>query len=345
MAEVIVGQAVTQPALSDPTTPLNEHQAVEYLGSVIEEQIQKSEKPRDDSGKFTKAEAKTEEAKPETEATEESAKAEEETPALEEEQPEIKPEPRRFKLNYKGEEKEIEEQEAIELAQKGYDYTQKTQALAKEREELAAKVKAETEAAYKKYQEQLEVHKRAVLGLADPEAMNADLDKLSLEDPAKALQLMLKRQKIIGAVQGIHAEQQRIAQQAEAEAQASKQKQLAEALEVIQRDIPGWGQELYGKILKTATDVGFSQQEANAITDPKVVKLLNDARQWREYVAAKPKTVDKRVAAVPKVQKPGTSEKASPGDKVKVGMEKLSKSGNRDDAVSVVEEMIRLGRL
>lgn len=320
---------------------MNAAEAVAHLSSVIEDEIQKIEKPRDDSGKFAKT--KTEEAQPEKEATEETAAAAE--PALEEEQPEITPEPRRFKLKYKGEDKEVDEAEAVELAQKGYDYTQKSQALAKEREELSAKVKAETEAAYKKYQDQLEVHKRAVLGLADPEAMNADLDKLSMEDPARALQLMLKRQKIIGAVQGIHAEQQRIAQQADAEAQASKQKQTAESLEIIQRDIPGWNSDLYGKLLKTAVDLGYSQQEANAITDPKVVKLLNKARQWDELQSAKPKTVDKRVAAVPKVQKPGTSERAAPSDKLKAGMDRLTKSGSRDDAVNVVEEMLRLGKL
>ena len=191
----------------------------------------------------------------------------------------------------------------------------------------------------------MELHKQAVLRLADPEALTADLNKLSMEDPARAQQLFFKKLQIQNTLQGIANEQQRIAQQKQMEEQAAKGKQVADALEVIQRDIPGWGQELYGKLLKTATDVGFSQQEANAITDPKVVKLLNEARQWREYVAAKPKTVDKRVAAVPKVQKPGSAEKAAPSDKVKVGMEKLSKSGSRDDAISVVEEMLRSGRL
>lgn len=307
--------------------------------------IQQEENPtqvRDEKGKFAKPEAKTEEAQPEKEATEE--KAEETT--TEEEQVEAQPEPRKLKLKYKGEDKEVDEAEAVELAQKGYDYTQKSQALAKEREELSAKVKADTEAAVKQYETQLEVHKQAVLKLADPEALTADLNKLSLEDPAKAQQLFFKRLQIQQTLQGIHAEQQRIAQARADEAQATKTKKISESLETIQREIPQWNQDVYGKILKTAVDSGATQQEANAITDPWQIKVLNKARQWDELQAAKPKTVDKRVAAVPKVTKPGTAEKTSPNaDKFKDSVSRLNKTGDRNAAVDVVRQMIESGRI
>lgn len=338
--EAVPGQAITQPALSDPSRVINPHEAVEYMSSVIEEEFQKSEKPRDETGKFTKAETKTEEAKPEKEAPKEEVKAEEAKP--EEEQPE--PEPRRFKLKYKGEELEKDESEVLTLAQQGFDYTQKTQELAKQREELPVRIKTEVEARTKAYEQQLETYKQAVLKMADPDVVNADLNKLSMEDPARALQLMVKRQHLQQALHGIATEQARIAQQRDTEATQAKQKEISESLEVIQRDIPGWSGELYGKLLKTATDFGYTKEEANAITDPKVVKLLNEARQWREYKSAKP-TVDKRVAAIPKVVKPGSAEKPAQSDRVKEGMDKLSKSGSRDDAVSVVEEMLRLGKI
>ena len=93
-------------------------------------------------------------------------------------------------------------------------------------------------------------------------------------------------------------------------------------------------------------ETGFTQQEANAITDPKVVKLLNEARQWREYVAAKPKTVDKRIALVLKVQKPGTMEKTDPKtSKLEAGMARLAKSGTRVDAQDYVLGLIEAGKL
>lgn len=338
MAEAQV-QAETQ------TGALNPHEAVAAISQMIEREAT-PQTPRDDKGKFTKAEAKTEAATP-TEATEEPAKPEVEAAPPADEQVEIQPEPRRFKLKYKGEELEKEESEVVSLAQQGFDYTQKSQALAKEREELGQKIKTETEAAQKRYEQQLELHRQAVLKLADPEAMSANLDKLSQEDPARALQLMIKRNQIHQTLGAIAQEQQRIAQQREAETLTAKQRQVQEALEVIQREIPDWGAEKYGKILKTATSNGFTQEEANAITDPKVVKLLDKVRQYDEIVAAKPKTVDKRVAQVPKVTKPGTAqEKPNPNaERFQKSMDRLSKTGNKDDAVDMVRQMLESGRL
>lgn len=331
------GQAETQPVLE----VMNANQAVEHLSNFIQEEEKKIETPRDEKGKYTKPEVKTEEAKPETEATEEKA---EETES-EEEQIEIQPEPRRFKLKYKGEEMEKDETEVISLAQQGFDYTQKSQALAKEREEIQGRLKSEVEAKQNAYLQQLEVHKTALSKIAGVKTM-AEIEQLARTDPATAQQEFLRAISINQTVAQIEAEQAKIHNQRQTEAQESVQKQAREAVERLQERIPGWNQDLYGKILKGAVDgYGFKQQEVNNITDHRAIEVLNDALKWREYQSAKPKTVDKRVAAVPKVTKPGTSEKSAPIDKVKAGMDRLSKSGSRDDAVSVVEEMIRLGKI
>lgn len=336
------GQAETQP-LPDQ---MSENEVVGILAKAIEaEESPPVEKPRDEKGKFTKkeAEAKTEEAKPEEEATEESA--EEAEPEVKEE--EAQPEPRRLKLKYKGEEKELLEPEVIELAQKGYDYTQKSQALAKEREEISVKVKAETEAARKAYEQQLETQRQLVLKLADQEALTANLAQIAMEDPAKALQLQLRRQQIAETYQAVVAEQQKLTQQREAEARESFQKQAREAVEKLQERIPNWNNDLYSKILGHAvSNYGFKQEEVNAITDHRAIEVLNDARQWREYLAAKPKTVEKRVAAVPKVQKPGSAEKPSANaDRLKDTRAKLEKTGTREAAQEHFLALIEAGRL
>lgn len=342
MAEAVQGQEATQP-LPDS---LNEYEAVGILSKVIDaEENPQPEKPRDEKGKFTKkeAEAPTDEAQPETEAAEESA--EEAEPEVQEEEaqpPQWKP-----KLKYKGEEKEVSPEEAIELAQKGYDYTQKMQQLAKEREEISAKVKSEQEAARKQYEQQLEIQRQLVLKLADQEALNANLAQVAMEDPAKALQLQLRRQQISETYQAVVAEQQKIAQQREAEGRESYQKQAREAVEKLQERIPNWNNELYSKILGHAvSNYGFKQEEVNAITDHRAIEVLNDARQWREYLAAKPKTVDKRVAAVPKVQKPGTAEKPNANaDRLKDTRAKLEKTGSREAAQEHFLALIEAGRL
>jgi hypothetical protein len=298
------------------------------------------DKPRDEKGRF----AGTPEAKPEAEATPETeAPAEEEqTAAPAEEEPKIEPEPRRFKLKYKGEELEKEEIEVIELAQKGFDYTQKSQALAKEREELSLKVKEQVEPKLKEYETQLENYKQVVLKLADPEALSADLNKLALEDPARAQQLFFKRIEIQNTLQTIEKEQAKIAQERAKESQDGIRKQASEAVEILKTDIPNWGDELYGKILKSGVEAyGFRPEEVNAITDHRAIKVLHDAMQYRALKSAKP-SVEKRAAALaPKVVKPGTAEKPdAKEDKWKQGMAKFKKSGRLEDAVPLAMKII-----
>lgn len=329
------GQGNTQPFGSDD-------EAAQAALAILQKDPEfASEKPRDEAGKFKANEVKTETATPETEAAE--VKTEE--PQTEEEQQTATPEPRKLKLKYKGEELEKDESEVIDLAQKGYDYHRNIQAIQKEREEIATKIKAEIDAKSKHYEDQLEIHKQAVLKLADREALNADLNKLAESDPARAQQLFFKRLEINQALQGIAAEQQRIHAQRNEEQRTNYQKQVREAQETLQSDIPGWGQELYGKVLKTGEEYGFKKEEVNAITDPRAIKVLNDARQWRELKAAKPSTVDKKVASVPKVVKPGTAEKSDPNaDKWKQGMDALKKSGGKDDRAAAALAMRILER-
>lgn len=342
MAEAVQGQEATQP-LPDSLT---EGEVVGILARAIEaEETPPAEKPRDEKGKFKKQEpeAQTEEAKPEEEAAAEQA--EETDPEVQEE--EAQPEPRKLKLKYKGEEKEFLEPEVIELAQKGYDYTQKSQQLAKEREEVALKVKAETEAARKAYEQQLETQRQLVLKLADQEALTANLAQVAMEDPAKALQLQLRRQQIAETYHAVVAEQQKLTQQREAEARESFQKQAREAVERLQERIPNWNNDLYGKILKTAVDhYGFKQEEANAITDHRAIEVLNDARQWREYQAAPKKVSEKKVPPVaPKVQKPGSAESKPKADRLKETRANLEKTGTREAAQEHFLALIEAGRL
>lgn len=336
------GQAETQPV----PEVMNPFEAVGHMAAFLEREEaearpkeESKETPRNEKGQFAKEEPKADKAEAPAEETPEA-------PAPEEPTQEAQPETRRFKLKYKGEELEKEEPEVIELAQKGFDYTQKSQALAKEREEAQAKIKAEQEAARKAYEQQLEVYRQSVLRVVDPEVLNADLGKIAAEDPARAQQLFFKRQQIAETLQAVQVEQQRLANERSAKAQEELQKQVKESWEALETDIPGWNRDRYSKVLEfSAKTYGFKQEEVNAITDHRAIKVLDDARQWREYLAAKPKTVDKKVASVPKVQKPGSGEAPPKPDKYKEGMARLEKTGSRGDAQSLVEQMLADGRI
>lgn len=271
-------------------------------------------------------EAKAEEAKPEEAAPE--VKAEE--PKPEEKSEEVKAEIRRLKLRYNGEEIEKEEPEVIELAQKGFDYTKKTMDLARERDEWRAKSKQEQEAKLSEYDKQLETYKQAALRLADQEAMTVDLNKVAESDPSKAQQLFFKRLEINQTLTAIAQEQEKIATQRQTEAKEQFQKQAKEAVEILQKDIPGWSNDLYSNILKSGVEQGFKEDAVKAITDPVAIKVLWKAKMYDDLQKAKPQ-VEKKVEKVPKVAKPGTAEKPDQNaEQWKQGMAKLQKSGGRD---------------
>lgn len=331
------GLAETPPALS----ALNPSEAVAELAS----QIEQAETPRDEHGKFAPktpaAETEEVEAKPEPEAATETEEA---APEPEVEAP-AEPEPRKLKLKYKGEEKEVDEAKAIELAQKGFDYETNIHALKNDRAKMEAEIKAKQEEVVKKYEQQLEIQKQTVLKLVDQEALNADLNKLALEDPARAQQLFFKKLQIQQTLQQIETQQSQIMQQRQAEMQEAMSKQAKEAVEKLQERIPGWNNDLYGKILKGASEsYGFQNNEVNAITDHRAIEVLHDALKWREFQAAKPKTVEKRVANVPKVQKPGTSEKPDPkANRLQESKARLMKSGSKEDAHAYALGLIERG--
>ena len=330
------GQAETQPALPDS---MDQMEAVNHLAAALEKEAQQ---PRDESGKFV-PKAK-EEAPAEAQAEEAPPKEAEE--ATEEVQEEAPP-PRKLKLKYKGEELEKDEEEVISLAQQGFDYTQKSQAIAKEREELTAKVKAEVEQREADYLKRLEIHRKAMEKLVGID--DTDLVKIAQEKgPAVAQEEMFKRLQYQQTLQAIEAEQHQLTQKRSQEMQAQARKQAEAAVEALETKIPGWNNDLYGKVLKGAVkDYGFKQQEVNAITDHRAIEVLHDALKWREFQAAKPKTVEKRVAAnVPKVQKPGTVEKADPkANRVQERLANLQKSGTRDAGVSYFEELLAQGKI
>lgn len=321
MAEDL-GQAATQ-----PDAPFDVGAAALAIAKA---ELGIDEKPRDEAGKFTKAEVPTEEAKPETEAAGEEAATTEET----EEAP---AQPPKFKLRVKTDEGEDEELEVDEdELKRGYmkskDYSAKTAALKRERESVQAEIKKATEQKLKEYDEKLEIAEQTIWHTLAPEIKSTDWNKLAAENPAEWAQKYQRVQNINAQLAQVQAERQKIAQARDEEARTNFKKSAEEAIETLKNDIPGWSQELYGKVLKAGIEHGFKKEEVNAITDPRAIKVLWKAMQF-DALKAKP-IVEKRAAPItPKVVKPGAGEKPDANaDKWKNGMDALVKSGGKSSA-------------
>lgn len=290
-----------------------------------------------------KEEAKEEAPEPEKEAAAEEAKAEEAPAEEKEPTKEEKAEIRRLKLKYNGEEKEVEEPEAIELAQKGYDYTQKTMALAKERDEWRQKSQAELTQKQKEYDDKLALAEQAIWQTLMPEIQSIDWNKLAQENPSEWAQKYQYVQNVNARLAQIQGERKVIAEQNQGQQREAMQKAAKEAVEILQKEIPGWSNDKYGQILKSGVEqYGFKQEELNAITDPRAIKVLHDAMQFRALQNAKP-IVEKKVKDVPKVARPGTAEKPDPSaEQWKNGMTRLQQSGGKDmnAALSIARKFV-----
>jgi hypothetical protein len=306
-------------------------------GMLEQEGVIPAEKPRDETGKFAKKEAPVEaEATPEEAPVEEApAEPQEETPA----------EIRKHKLTVKAEDgADLEVEVDDEELKKGYmlekAFRMKTAQLAREREAVQAKIKEATEAKAKEYEEKLQIAEQAIWGTLMPELQSIDWNKLAAENPAEWAQKYQYVQNVNAKLAQIQQEKQKLEAARQEESRANLRKQAEEAVEVLKTEIPGWSNDLYGKILKFGTEVGFKAEEVNAITDHRAIKVLHDAMKYRE-LRAKP-VVEKRAAPqAPKVVKPGAGEKPdASAESWEKGMAKLKQSGRTDDAVALAKLML-----
>ena len=209
-------------------------------------------------------------------------------------------------------------------------YRQKTAQIARERESLQTRIKEAVEPRLKEYDDKLALAEQVIWHTVAPELQSIDWNKLATENPAEWAQKSQLAQNVNTKLAQIQGERQKIAKQRADEHTKAMREYAAKSLETLQSEIPGWTDELYGKILKTGLEYGFKPDEVNGIIDHRTLKVLHDAMQFRALKAAKP-NVDKKVALVPKVAKPGTSERTDPNaDLWKDEMTNLQKSGGRD---------------
>lgn len=144
--------------------------------------------------------------------------------------------------------------------------------------------------------------------------------------------LMARRDRLVGGAQNL--QQQNEARQAE-RVQAEAQKAI-QALTDPATGIAGWNDDLYADILDFAVEAGLPEDDVATITNPTVIKLINDARLYRQGQ----KAAAKKVNLTPRrVRKGGSAEphNVSTDKAQKARMQKLqSGQGTDDDAIAAL---------
>jgi len=298
----------------------------------VEEPQEEAEVPTDETSEDTDAEPTDD--NPDDQAEEEEQSEEDEVPAI-------------LKLKVNGEEVEKPLEEVVALAQQGLDYTQKTQQVAEQRKELEAyaeSIKAQEQA----FQEQMQLNNVLIEDVAKITALDQQLNQYAnvnwqqLSDSD-----FVEAQKLFFTYNQLQQERSNLVSQFEAKKQQVVQKQtqlmaekIAKGKEVLAKEIPNWSPETNQALLSTGKDYGFTDAELNAIVDPRHVKVLHDAMQWRK-LQQKDSIVKKKVSSAKPVVKPGAKDtKAEANSNHRQLRESLRKTGKSDMAAKLIENML-----
>ena len=229
---------------------------------------------------------------------------------------------------------------------KGYsrtaDYTRKTQEIAETRKAVEAERAKIEEAARLRdtYAQRLQVIEQML-----NQDSGEDLATLKETDPigyAVKVAEQSEREKQLNAVR---AEQQRLAQQQQAEHGerlkahlAAEAQKLAEAIPELSD--PARGQAIRSDIRNYAQKLGFSEQELAQVYDSRAVTALYKAMQYDKLVSNKGEA-SKKVSQAPRMLKPGTSTpEARVSQEVKNMRGRLKKSGRAKDAAALFERFL-----
>ena len=310
------------------------------LGDSIESDVKPPELQEEEEQTPLEAEAEDTEEVESEEATDESDDQAEEDEQSQDEVPAI------LKLKVNGEDVEKPLDEVVALAQQGLDYTQKTQQVAEQRKELEA------------YAQQIQMQEQAF-------QQQVQLNNVLIEDVAKITSLdqqlnqyanvnwnqlsdndFVEAQKLFFTYNQLQTERSQLVSQFEAKKQQVVQKQsqlmaekIAKGKEILAKEIPNWSPETNQALLSTGKDYGFSDAELNSIVDPRHVKVLHDAMQWRKL--QQNSSVKNKISNAKPVVKPGAKDsKAEANSNHRNLREQLRKTGKSDAAQKLIENML-----
>ena len=315
------------------------NQAAQSFASMLDTQ----------EGVDTGAEAQPEEEQSESESDEvesaepqdEALESSEEVEGDEEESEEESPRDEKFVVKVDGKEIEVPKEELIRGYQREADYTRKTQKLAEERKLVESEfqqVRAERE-----YTSQLIGQLQNKLQQYEPP--EPDWNRLEVEDPTEYARQWTSHQRRQQQKYAIQAEELRIAQLQNADAQRHIQATLAAETARLKEKIPEWNSPEKAKaegkaLLEYGQILGFSEQELNTITDSRALLALHKAWKYDQMMSKRPE-FQAKIKKAPRMVTPGSAGNvSSKSSDLNNAKKRLAQTGSVRDAASLFEKFI-----
>lgn len=188
------------------------------------------------------------------------------------------------------------------------DYRHKTQNLAAEREQATKAIQEQFETVQTHAQD-FGTFYAIEAQIAALEQAIPTMDKHS--DPIAYFDAVTQVQQLKEHRSGLATRIQSFQQQRAAEHQQRIAEGQQKMVQELSTTLPNFGPELVNKLNTTGQEYGFKPEELTVITDPRFVRILHDAMQFKALQAKKPEVVNKVKAAPVKPTKQAASAPAS----------------------------------
>ena len=266
----------------------------------------------------------TPEDEPESEADEEPSDGEPDEAETEEELAEVEYEGKTYKVPPELEKAVLRQadysRKMNEVSAKEKDYTQRLEQI--ETLDQTVEKRVEVMAEIKSLDERIKAYE------------GIDWAKAKVETPGEAAMAAVELMELKQARQ--HADDK--SKSIESEFSQGRFKLLnekrADMVKVLAKDLPGWGEELGTKITQHAISKGWTAEELQTLTNPRVVMALDAERKYE--LAQKGKAELKaKVKDVPQVVKPGAKRPIVPQSKT--AMDRFKHTKSDEDAIAALE--------
>lgn len=225
---------------------------------------------------------------------------------------------------------------------KGKDYSLKTAELARQREESGEKARQAIESERGEYLQQLQALQATLMQTVAPELQNVDWNNLAANDAFEYVRLKNRADQIALANAAIQTKIKEVTDKQAADQRVMVQKRAQEARQTLEKDIPGWSDDLYKTLMNAGQEYGFKAEEIGSWLDPRSIKVLHDAYQFRQSKAKlTPPPATKKVSIPPKALKPGNANTNVAKQATQDAMKRLSGSGRIADAAAVIAQRIK----
>ena len=245
-----------------------------------------------------------------------------------------------YRVLVDGKEMQVPLDELLSGYQRGSSFTQKSQALADERNAFAEQQTAlgQERETYANVLQQL---RQQMESAAQP---NIDWDTLERQDPVQWLKLKQMERDRQGQIQAVQEEQVRMQQLLQGQQSEELERRLSQERTMVLEKIPEWSDsdlqaDEQRKLLEYGKTLGFSDEELGQIYDHRALIALRDAWRYNQLTNGEKLQAAKSKIGSAKGGNKETSQRVR-SRKQKAMRQKLRETGKVDDAAALFGSLL-----